>query len=160
MIKKIIAFLALCCFIGIIVFVGYKITNKGIDIVTEAGSQTGSTALLLVQAKEKIIAEKAIISKNLDEYVGEKFSECEIQAIKRFKDLDIILETDENYDTYYVWDQEILDNLLVDVKLAENEYYIVNYMTNEVITTKGVKINDKTYYRLSEIKEVIDKNEG
>lgn len=155
MAKKIITFTVLCILIGILIFIGMKIANKGIDMVSQVDSQDASTSLLLAQAKQKVISEKAIIDNNKDGYVGEKLKDCTIPAIEEFKTLGVIEENEENYDSYYVWSQQVLDELSVNVKLAENEYYIVNYDTNEVITTKGIKIGDVIYYKLSDIKEVV-----
>lgn len=155
MAKKIITFTVLCILIGILIFIGMKIANKGIDMVSQVDSQDASTSLLLAQAKQKVISEKAIIDNNKDGYVGEKLKDCTIPAIEEFKTLGVIEENEENYDSYYVWSQQVLDELSVNVKLAENEYYIVNYDTNEVITTKGIKIGNVIYYKLSDIKEVV-----
>lgn len=158
MAKKIMTFIILCILIGVLIFVGSKIANKGIDMYSQADSQNASTSLLLAQAKQKLISEKAIIDNKKEGYVGEKLKDCTIPEIEEFKTLGVIASDDKNYDSYYVWSQQTLNDLSVNVKLAENEYYIVNYDTNEVITTKGVKIGDKLYYKLTDIKEVVVKD--
>lgn len=159
MAKKMFTFIILCCLIGVLIFVGIRIANKGINMISEVDSQTASTSLLLAQAKQKVISERAIIDDDKSGYVGEKLKECTIPTIEEFKASGIIAEDDKNYDSYYVWTQDILNELSVNVKLSENEYYIVNYETNEVITTKGVKVpnSDNVYYKLSEIKEFVVK---
>lgn len=158
MAKKIMTFIILCILICVLIFVGSKIANKGIDMYSQADSQDASTSLLLAQAKQKLISEKAIIDNKKDGYVGEKLKDCTIPEIEEFKALGVIAEDDKTYDSYYVWSQQTLDELSVNVKLAENEYYIVNYETNEVITTKGIKIGDNLYYKLTDIKQVVVKD--
>lgn len=158
MAKKIMTFIILCILICVLIFVGSKIANKGIDMYSQADSQDASTSLLLAQAKQKLISEKAIIDNKKDGYVGEKLKDCTIPEIEEFKALGVIAEDDKTYDSYYVWSQQTLNELSVNVKLAENEYYIVNYETNEVITTKGIKIGDNLYYKLTDIKQVVVKD--
>lgn len=159
MTKKIITFIVLCVLIVALAFVSKNIADKGLSMISEADSHNASTSLLLAQAKQKVISEKAIINNDKSGYVGELLKESTTPIIEEFKKLEIIKEDDTNYEFYYIWNQEILDELNINVKLAKDEYYIVNYETNEVITTKGITIkeNDKTYYKLSEIKEVVVK---
>jgi len=157
MIKRIFTFLGLCILIGIAIFIGYKLANQGIDMVSQADSQTASTSLLVIQAKQKVISEKSILEDTKDVYVGEQYKECTIPEIENFKNSGIIAQDDEHFDSYYVWNQEVLNNLNVNINLNEGQYYIVNYETNEVIDTAGVNIDDQVYYKLSEIKEIVVK---
>ena len=39
-------------------------------------------------------------------------------------------------------------------KVNEDSGYIVNYETNEIIYVKGFEAKDKTYYKLSEMKDL------
>ena len=48
---------------------------------------------------------------------------------------------------------------LTDVKIRDG-FYIVNYNTDEIIYAKGITIEDKTYYKLTEIKEANSKKEN
>lgn len=155
MLKKVLTALVLCALLAVVGLIAWQIANQGMNIVSNADSQDASTSLLMAQAKQRVLSEKAILEDNKEVYVGEKFKECELPAIVEFKELGIIAEEEEHYDSYYVWSQQTLNELSVNVKLADGEYYIVNYETNEVITTKGIKIREKVYYRLSEIKEVV-----
>ena len=155
MAKKILTVIALIALIIVVILIGNKLATKGLDMVSEADTQTESTKILVVQAKQRGISENAIVAGNKDGYVGEKLAECTIPAIEEFKGLGIINPEDENYDEFYVWNQEILDQLSINIILQENEYYIVNYANNEVINTKGIKIDNQIYYKLSDIKQVV-----
>ena len=160
MVKKILTFIVMCILIGVVIFITYKLTNKGIDIVSEADSQNASTYMLVVQAKQKVISEKAIVDGNKEGYKGVQFKEENNNDIEEFKNLKIISSDEEFYDEYYIWNQEVLDGLGIKIILKQGEYYIVNYETNEVINTLGVKIGDKIYYKLSEVKQVIVPDEN
>ena len=151
MTKKIITFVVLCALIVVLALVSKNIADTGISMISDADSHNASTSLLLAQAKQKVISEKAIINNDKSGYIGEKLKDSTNPIIEEFKKLEVIKEDDVNYDSYFIWNQQILDDLDVNVKLGKDEYYIVNYETNEVITTKGVKIkeNDKLYYKLS-----------
>ena len=65
----------------------------------------------------------------------------------------IINESDANYQSYYLWNQDILNEEGLDsIKLKDNEIYIVNYETEEIIYYPGYKhTDDKTYYKLSDL---------
>lgn len=155
MAKKFITFLILCGLIIMLVFIGKNIANKGMDMISNVDSHDISTSMLLAQAKEKSLSEKAILNNDTSVYVGEAFKDSIIPEIQEFKEKNIIKQDDPNYDKYYVWSQETLDNLGVNVKLAESEYYIVNYESNDVITTKGVTDDGQIYYKLSDIKGIV-----
>ena len=153
--KRILTAIILCVLIGVVIFIGTKIANQGMNMVSEADSQNASTTMLLVQAKLKVISEKAIIDDSKDGYLGEKYSDTSIPYIEDFKTMGIINEDEEEYQDYYVWNQQILDDLGTHIELSENEYYIVNYSNNEVINTKGIKVGKNIYYKLSDVKKQV-----
>ena len=63
----------------------------------------------------------------------------------------------EEYDYYYVVNQEVLNEIgLSEIKLENGEYFIVNYNTYEVIYTEGYRDEYKnTYYKLTEIQDLV-----
>lgn len=157
MIKKIIAFIILIAALVALGYVAVKITHKGIGMVEEATVQNYNTQMLLVQAKVKLISEQAVLDDDKSGYKGVKLAESDVEDAKALIEQEIIDKEEESFDYYYVWDQAVLDELQVNTKLAEGEYYVVNYETREVITTKGIKVPNvnKIYYKLSELKELI-----
>ena len=102
------------------------------------------TDMLQIQAKAKIVFEKYHVDE-ANGLAGEKIED--ISSIEQFG-----IEQDK---TYYKWTKETLEqNSLSDIKLDE-DYYLINYETEEVIYSKGYKSNDgNTYYKLSEIKSL------
>ena len=191
--NNIITFFILSILIIVLLFIGKNLANKGLDIISDAGMQNSSTALLLAQAKVKVISENALLNEDDSLYIGIPVNEVDNEIILDFiekgilkgiegmvedqsevlnetekelkssEEQNVIKEDKEepnsnNEECYYVWDQEILDQLKIDVVLAKDEYYIVDYATTDVITTQGIAIkgSDKILYKLSEIKEILD----
>lgn len=155
--KKIITLIILIVAVIALVLIIKGLTNTGMSILSKADIQDINTEMLVIQAKAKVIAEQAIVDDDDDLLRGTKITDTDYETIEKIKEEGIISEDEENYDSYYVWNQELLNELNINVKLPENHYYIVNYETNEVISTKGYKVikDDKVYYKLSETKNII-----
>lgn len=100
------------------------------------------TDLLYIQSKCKIIYDKHIINKE-EPLIGEKIN----QYIENEKINEIINESDKEW---YKLKQEDL-NKIGEGHLKEEDGYIVNYETEEIIYATGIKKKDKIVYKLSEI---------
>jgi hypothetical protein len=113
-----------------------------------------STDMLLVQGKIKVISQENEMSEEENPLVGKKVQDnLENEKIKVLIDNNIISKEDENFEDYYIIDSETLVN---DLKLEDNlqdEYYVVNYKTYEVIFSKGIEIEEQMYYTLTDILE-------
>lgn len=72
------------------------------------------------------------------------------EKIENLKKLGII--TDENVKQFYMWKQAELDEeSLNSIKLKDDEFFLVNYETEEVIYSEGYTDEDgNTYYQLSQ----------
>ena len=107
--------------------------------------ETVSTDLLKVQARAKIVFERYHVD-NANGLAGEKQEDKE--ALAKF-------QVGEE-ETYYKWNKETLEKEgLSDVTIPENEYYLVNYETEELNYSKGHQAKDNTVYnKLSEIREL------
>ena len=128
--------------------------------------------MLLIQGAGKVLNDSSLVNKDENILIGTKLSkfktEDEMQQesdnseeskeenqeekiqdsiIYEFCKLDIIPK--DEYDNYYVLNDENLEALKIDVKNEEESYYLINYKTNEVVITKGH--NGK--YKISEIKD-------
>ena len=62
----------------------------------------------------------------------------------------------EDTKDYYYLSQEALNSMGIQIEVKEGTYYLVkyNFEDTEVVYTKGFKYEGKTYYKLSEMKEV------
>lgn len=140
--------------LGILISVTFTQINS---LMKHVKLETVSTNLLLIQAKSKVIAEKANFSSDEALLKGEKVSEIsgntEIEALKT---KGVISTTEENYDQYYLWDIIVLNEVELEItEMDEKAIYLVNYETEEVIYSAGYTHTDgNTYYKLSEILEL------
>lgn len=125
-------------------------TNRKIENLT--------TDMLLVQGKIKIIAQENEMN-NEKGLLGKKVQDnMEDEKIKKLIEEKVISAEDENFDKYYIIDSENLKELNLENTL-NGEYYIVNYADYEVIYSRGIEIDEKVHYTLSELLEHRDNEE-
>ena len=127
--------------------------NIGSQLFSNVNLKTLDTNMLLIQAKVKVISEKNQFDENTP-LKGTKVADITGDVdIDKLKNEGIINESDSSYQSYYLWNQNILDEEGLDsIKLKSNEKYIVNYETEEIIYFPGYEHTDgKTYYRLSDL---------
>ena len=106
--------------------------------------ETVETDMLRIQAKAKIVFEQYHIDKEKG-LAGEK-----IEDIEDYKEFG--LEENQNY---FKWGKNVLEEQNLNIDLEENDYYIINYDSEEVIYSAGYKAKDgNTYYKLSDIKNL------
>lgn len=135
----------------IVILVGVIIWGTQL-IIKEADSkklETISTDMLLIQAKAKVIFE----TYHVDNSNGLKGRKVENNA-----ELELFGINDNG--NYYIWDKEILNELgLKEVQLEEDDFYIVNYDSEEVLFSKGHKEKDgNIYFKLTDIKNLLNQN--
>lgn len=114
--------------------------------------ETIKTDMLLIEAKTKVVAEKVKMKEKDASYVGRKIEEVkEEEDIKNLQERGII-NLEEKSSVYYILEKGDLEELgLVTINL-ENSYYIVEYNTNEIIYSKGIKDKDgNMIYKLSDL---------
>lgn len=115
------------------------------------------TDLLLVQAKAKVIAEKASFNDDESLLKGQQLDEItENDQIEKLKEDGIISESETNYDKYYIWNKQTVEELDLGItEMEDTDFFIVNYETEQVIYPIGYKHTDgNTYYKLTEITEL------
>lgn len=142
--------LVICIFLLIVLVISvvYFLHNQ----VKSEKIKTYQTDMLLVQGKVKVLSQESTMQKQEDILKGEKLTDkLEEEWVKELLEKQIINQDEENFSKYYIWNKDILNDVgLQDIKL-ENGFYIVNYETDEVIYSEGINIDDKIYYKLSEI---------
>lgn len=120
--------------------------------------ETIKTNMLLIEAKTKIVEEKVRIKEKDVSYVGRKIEDLqEEEEIKKLIE-DNIVNLDKKDVQYYVLEQSNLEELGLATITLDNDFYIVEYTSNEIIYSKGIENKDgDIVYKLSDIKE--DKQE-
>lgn len=104
----------------------------------------------LIQTKVNIISEQVNFDGNKEKYVGKKLKDISNKSEIAGNALTVSELEDENYYVYY---QETLNSIgLEGIKLKEDEIYIVNYDTLDVIYPKGcVGLDGEVKRKLSEM---------
>lgn len=144
----IVMVLIILVIVGVTYFVQKKYQESQIEDVR--------TDMLLIQGKIKVLAEKTTAKKDDATLQGRKVSDnVEDEKVKSLLEKQVITEQEEHFADYYILEEEQLKQMgLENIKLKDGNYFIVNYKTDEVITTKPVEINHEVYYKLSQLKEV------
>ncbi len=146
---KIIFFLII---IGAIIYAGVCLLKKEYDIEKV---QTIKTDMLLIESKVEIIQQKVNMKDKDVKYVGKKISKmADEEDIKKLQENGII-DINEEKKKYYVLDKSDINQLgLEDLEIDEG-YYIVDYISSEVIYSKGVQDKAGNYiYKLSDLKNI------
>lgn len=136
--------------IGIIIYGVLKYAKKEVD---SEQFETIKTDMLLIEAKTSIVAQKVKIKEKNAKYIGNKIENDENEDIKKLEEHGIIELKKEN--NYYILDDNNLDELELSVRNQKQGNYIVEYNSNEIIYTSGIK--DKygnILYKLSDIEKV------
>lgn len=139
-----------------IAYYGIKHNGKGIEILTKTNIEDINTSLLQVQAKIKVVNEQSVVKDDETLLKGEKLKDSQnediISTSNILKEKEIIKEDEENYDKYYAWNQELLNEL--GLENFGNNILIVNYATLEIILPNGIQLgeNGEIFYKFSEMK--------
>ncbi len=139
-----------------IAYYGIKNNGNGIEILTKTNIEDINTSLLQVQAKIKVINEQSVIKEDETLLKGEKLKDSQNEDIisisNILKEKEIIKEDEENYDKYYAWNQDLLDEL--GLENFGNNILVVNYATLEIILPNGIQLkeNGEIFYKFSEMK--------
>lgn len=139
------------CVIAIIAIIIFAV-NFFLNESKQRKEENLVTDMLLLQGKIKVIAQENEMKKEENTLVGKQVKEnLEDEKIKKLLDENVINQEDENFESYYIIDSENLNQLNLNDDL-EGEYYIVNYKNYEIIYSKGIEVDRRTYYTLTELK--------
>lgn len=124
----------------------------------EVKAETIKTDMLQVQWKLKDYIDKQTVKGEEKKYLGTKISEMQDnELIKDFLTKNIISE--EEYEKYYVLQDENLAEAGLEITNYEGSYFLINYDTYEVIDTKGYnKSDDEVLYKLTDINKKDEEN--
>ncbi len=117
--------------------------------------ETYKTDMLLIQGKIKVLSEEAIINEQEDLLVGRKLTDSmEDIEVKELLEKGICTTEEEEFEQYYLLEKSNLEELGLGAIRLEKGYYMVNYSTGEVLYTKGIKVGNTTYYKLSGLEQL------
>ena len=146
--SKGITIVALTITIIVLLIIASVTVYVGNDVIKQAQLQTINTNMMLIQVKVKTIAEQANFNKDTSGYKGTKINASTIQKI-----IDAGAIKSEEVDKFYLLSKSDLKEMGLEKINIENGY-LVNYETEEVIYVKGFSNEGKTYYKLSDMKQL------
>ena len=154
--NKGITYIALILIVILIVSIGVASFFYIKDSFTEEKLETVRTNMLRTQAKLQILKENSIVNKDETILKGQKVTENrENEKVKEMLEKRIISEEEENFDSYYIIDENNLSEMgLSGIYFKNGNFYIVNYKTLEVIWTQGIVVENVMYYKLSELRNL------
>lgn len=139
--------------------IGFFTVRLFININKERLISNLTTDMQLLQAKVKVIAQENIIKKDENPLLGKKVNEnLEDEKIKRLIDNGVLNTEEKNFDKYYIIDNANLGELDLYPNI-EDEYYLVNYSSYEIVYTKGIKAGENVLYKLSDLLKYRDEKE-
>ncbi len=143
-------------------------------LIKRANIENLKTNMLLIEAKAKTALEETIFKikpfgdNPTDEQLIQigKIEEETLIGIKVGENENIktklisIGVPEENIENCYYFNKEELDRIGLDTKIAEQEYYVVQYdfdkLAIEVYYTKGYDYKGVTYYSLTQLEDIKD----
>lgn len=133
-----------------IILAGVTITTN--DIIQRARIQNAYSNMILIQTQVKIISERVSFDEDTSIYVGKKLKD---QSNKASIAKGALTSAELESDNFYIYDRATLDSIgLEGIELPNNQVYIVNYQTCDIIWPIGIKNEEgSTVYRLSELRK-------
>ncbi len=138
----------------------------GTGVIKQASLQNVNTNMMLIQAKARTISEQAKFHKddegNVDTnaYKGVNIANTEkmneIASAKVIDKINMLINDNviEDASKCYLLSKEDLASMGLE-KVDIDDGYIVNYETVEIIYVRGFENNGETYYKMSDIKNVV-----
>ena len=157
--KSVARFIRFAVIIGLIIAIAIPIAKTGFKMLDEKKYTDLQTDLLLIQGKVKVIQGKSEVSGNKDGYIGQKVSESDNNKIKDLlKQLNI---SEEDFEKYFILGQNDFNAMGIagELKNKGDNLFVVNYEKMEVIYTKGIKVDGKVKYKLTDIIKTPEKKE-
>ena len=163
--KNGISLITLCITVVVLAIIAGVTINVATDLIDYAKLENLKTDLLLIQIKCKTKAEQANFKNDDNVLIGTSLKNININAqeyiqVKYLLDNNIINSQNITTHKIYLINQDNLNALVLDqIKLENKEFYIIeygeNYEAEEVYYTSGFKYKGVTYYKMSEIKNIM-----
>lgn len=122
----------------------------GSNVIKQVNLQNVNTDMMLIKAKVKTMEEQAKFNKDNSNYKGTPLIDVhDNKKIDKLVDEGIV----EDITKYYLLSREDLNSMgLEKIDIADG--YLVNYESEEIIYVRGLKKDDNTYHKLSDIKDL------
>ena len=145
--------LIICIAIIILFIIG--IIYIAMQSIEKEKIETYQTDMLLIQGKVKVISSEATIQKKEELLKGRKVTDAlEDEQIKKLLENNVITQEEKSFSKYYILEKTHLEEIGLNTIELKEGYYIVNYDTDEIIYSKGIKMRENILYKLSELEKI------
>ena len=146
--------------IVVIIFIAVMATKLLLNETENNGIENQITDMLLVQGKIKVVSKENLVKKDESPLIGKPIAEnLEDENVKKMLDEKVIDTEEENFENYYIIDAESIKELELNNDM-NGKIYLVNYETYEIVDSKGIDIDGKNYYTLTELLKYRDEKEA
>jgi len=124
---------------------------SGINYIENYISQKELSRMVMIQSKVKNVGEQYRFDYSVTLH-GKIYSELSDDTKKTINEaIESSIEEEELSKYHYIVSEDLTNLKLDTINRSSHNGYLVNYSTSNVISLKGIKHNDNTYYRLSDI---------
>ena len=127
------------------------VVYTGIDLFEKSVQRKQITKLTLIQSKVKSLGEENLF--NGKELVGTSLSDLSTSDEEKYNSIKFQIEGLDD-ESFYLLSYNDLKS--IGLNFDENEKYLVNYATSEIVTLDGIKIEGENVYKLSDIVKKLD----
>ena len=151
-----LTYIAMIFIIVLIALIVFAVIYFARTQISKENLETLKTNLLLIQGKVELVSQHVDMKEKDAKLTGTKLADMkEDEVIKAFLEKQIIDSESKDSDFYVLKEQDLKDLELSNIQMENGMYYIVDYKTNDIITTKGYTATDgQTYYKLTDIEKL------
>ena len=150
--------LILCIIIILVAII--SILNIAHSKIQQEGTENYKTDMLLIQSKVKILSQESTIQKKEEILKGKKVADdLENDVVKKLIENKIISQEEKEFAKYYILENATLEEMGLNTISLKEGVYIVNYDTDEIIYSEGIKIKENIYYKLSDLQKLNEEKE-
>lgn len=151
-----LTYIAMIFIIVLIALIVFAVIYFARTQISKENLETLKTNLLLIQGKVELVSQHVDMKEKDAKLTGTKLADMkEDEVIKAFLEKKIIDSESKDSDFYVLKEQDLKDLELSNIQMESGMYYIVDYKTNDIITTKGYTATDgQTYYKLTNIEKL------
>lgn len=157
-----ITVIALIITIIITIILATIVIKYGTAEISKAKIEDLKATMLLIKGRAQISIDKANFEKDYEE-IGVIKLELENDVLSLpetateeydLSSLQSTLNSLENKDELYIWEQAAMDNNNINVEITDKDFFVIDYNTMEVYSSVGYEAEDETLYSLTQLQEV------
>lgn len=152
--NKGITIIALIITIVITLILATIVIEYGTEEIDKAKIEDLKATMLLIKGRAQIAVDKDEFGEEYDKTGMLAYAEAADYTSNIQSNLATMLTDTSNL---YIWAQEAMDSNNINVKITNEDFYIIDYTTLEIYYSLGYEVKGTTYYSLTQLQE-LDKN--